>query len=82
MNLMLHLPPSLEEPLKHLAAQSGLDIETYVIETVKSQVNAAREDDWKPKVNAAEFRRKIEEMIALHPPLSGHVDDSRESIYD
>lgn len=34
-----------------------------------------------PKRQPAEFRKRLEAWIALHPKLDHAVDDSRESIY-
>jgi hypothetical protein len=82
MTLTLNLPPALEESLKQHAAASGMDVEAFVIEAVRSKVGPTANTTYKPKVTVEEFRKLLEEMIALHPPVSGHVDDSRESIYD
>lgn len=82
MTLTLNLPPALEESLRQQAAASGMDVEAFVIEAVRSKVVPPAKPELKPKVTVEEFNRILQEIIALHPPVQGRVDDSRESIYD
>lgn len=82
MTLTLNLPPGLEESLRQHAAASGMEVEAFVIEAVRSKVEPPVRPDYALKVSVEEFSRKLEEIAKLNPPVTTFVDVSRESIYD
>jgi hypothetical protein len=83
MTLTLNLPPALEESLRLHAAASGMDVEAFVIEAVRSKVVTPVQEPVQPRIpTEEELDALFDEIAAMHPPVGGHVDDSRESIYD
>jgi hypothetical protein len=82
MTLTLNLPPALEASLIQQAAAQGIDVEAFVIETLRSKVEPHSKPDYQLKVSVEEFSRKLEEIAKMNPPVTSFVDVSRESIYD
>jgi hypothetical protein len=80
MTLQLSLPAELEDQLRRRAAEQGVNIEKFVEEAVIDRLDAAPEPV-PGKRSHEELLRALDDIIALHPRISGHVDDSRESIY-
>ncbi len=78
MNLKLDIPQPLADELKSQAESSGLDISTFVIQTLKA---ITEEQSIIPKLANEQFQSKLQELIDAHPKNLGSVDDSRESIY-
>jgi plasmid stability protein len=80
MNVSINFPSDLEDSLRRRAAAQGQDIETYVRQVVtESLVQEDEPTDKSP--TPAEFARRLDAWIALHPVLDHAIDDSRESIY-
>jgi hypothetical protein len=80
MTVQISLPDDLEEQLRRRAAEAGVDVETFVKNAVTDQLKA--EPDLPPRRRThEEFMRALDEIIAMHPPTGGRLDDSRESIY-
>jgi hypothetical protein len=80
MTVTFDLPEELAGILAARAAAAGQDVETFVRNMVRDTIlaeNSAR----RPKTRS-KFRMHLQELIALHPPSNGTVDDSRESIYE
>lgn len=80
MNVSIYFPEEIEQSLRSRAAASGQDVETFVRQLVTQQLledepAAARQ------TSVAEFEKRLDAWINLHPKLDHAVDDSRESIY-
>jgi hypothetical protein len=78
MNLKLNIPQPLAGALKSQAENSGVDVATFVIESLRAITS---EHSSTPKMNRDQFKRKLQELIDAHPKNVGHIDDSRDSIY-
>ena len=78
MNLRIELPPSLEQNLKMRAAETGQDLQSFVLaalsslEPIKSEV---------AKLTSEEFGSRLDALAKLHLTAPASFDDSRESIY-
>ena len=80
MTLQIHLPSELEAVIRERAIASGIDVETYVLNVMKDDV--IDELPSPPRGESTEaFMSRLREMVLRHAVRSGHVDDSRESIY-
>ena len=93
MNLNVEFPAEIEQALQLQAARAGMDLSAYVRELVTEQLthqpSSALDDppesaddmqERRSAVTRDEFQSRLQAIIAMHP-RSGHVDDSRESIY-
>ncbi len=80
MTLQLSLPAALEDQLRRRATEEGVNVEKYVEAAVIDRLNACTDSVPKQR-SREEFFQALDDIIALHPRISGHVDDSRESIY-
>ncbi len=93
MNLNLDFPAEIEQALQHQATLAGLDLSSYIRELVTERLNRHPErgseelatstdnpQQTRDAIPHAEFQSRLKAIIAMHP-RSGHVDDSRESIY-
>lgn len=80
MNINIVIPDQVEAVLRRKAATLGQDLNEYLERMVLEE--AEEEFPVPPKgENAEEFIVRLRAMIARHGVRSGHVDDSRESIY-
>ena len=77
MTIQLNLPPQLESMLLKRATDAGVDLSTFVIETL----SAFEPDTIQPVLSEAEFSAKLDRIVAIHAHTPGDFDDSRESIY-
>jgi hypothetical protein len=83
MTLTLNLPPALEESLRQHAKASGMDVEEFVIEAVRSKVVTPVQEPMQSRIPTdEELDALFDEIAKLNPPVTTFVDDSRESIYD
>jgi plasmid stability protein len=83
MTLTLNLPPALEESLRQQAAASGMEVEAFVIEAVRSKVGKGETEPTPKRIpTEEELDALFEDIAKLNPPVTTFVDDSRESIYD
>ncbi len=81
MSITIELPADIENALRQRAVKAGKTLATLVCEIVtKNVTNHARRPG--KRRSAAEFARRLDAWIALHPALDHAIDDSRESIYD
>ncbi|QDV25906.1 hypothetical protein [Aureliella helgolandensis] len=79
MNLVLNLPADLEAIIKKRAEQAGLDIPTYVLQTLRvSDLELAGE----PSISNEQFEASLNRLRELHSKVPATFDDSRESIYE
>ena len=81
MNISINFPAEIESRLQQRAAAAGQDVESFIQQIVTEQLTE-EELPKKPRNRShEEFRQQLHQIIALHPRSTGHVDDSRESIY-
>lgn len=80
MNLRIDLPAELEARLQEQAAARGLDPDRYLEEIVRERLELDVVPD-RGANSAKDVRQMLREIIELHPPSQGGVDDSRDSIY-
>ena len=80
MTVQISLPDELEEQLRRQAADAGTDVATFVQEAVL-ELRDAKAGSQPKKRTHEEFMRALDEIIEMHPPTGGRLDDSRESIY-
>ncbi len=78
MNLVLNLPADLEAIIKKRAAQAGLDIPDYVVQTLRwSDLELTGE----PSISNEQFEASLNRLRQIHAEVPAAFDDSRESIY-
>ena len=80
MNVNIVVPDYAEEALRRKAATVGQDLKEYLQRVVLEE---AEEDFPLPPDGecADAFMARLHAMLQRHAIRSGHVDDSRESIY-
>lgn len=79
MNLMLNIPADLEAILKKRAEQAGLDIPTYVLQTLRiSDFDQAGDTS----ISNEQFEASLKRLREIHASAPAQFDDSRESIYE
>lgn len=80
MNISIPITEQIEAILRRKAATYGEDLNAYIHRLVLEE---AEEDLPVPPAGETpeSFMQRLREMIAGHAIRSGHVDDSRESIY-
>lgn len=80
MNISITIPDNIEATLRRKAAEHGEDLSDYLVRMVVEDA-----DDKLPTPPSNEtteaFILRLHEMVQRHGVRSGHVDDSRESIY-
>jgi uncharacterized protein (DUF1778 family) len=81
MTLTLNLSPELETLLRHAADNAGMDVEAFVLRTVRERVAESTNSEG-PIRDDAEWQTRFQAWLATHKPAGHFVDDSRESIYD
>ena len=80
MNIQVDFPADIEQTLQQLALASGVDVATIV----RTVVTEKLEEELKPAESEStheSFKSRLQAIVDLHPASTGHVDDSRESIY-
>lgn len=81
MNLRIEVPPELEERLKATAAIAHINVEDFVLRTLRDRLDA--ENESAPTTSQAEPLSRWLSGWAMQFPILPHpIDDSRESIYD
>jgi hypothetical protein len=80
MNVSINFPSEIETVLLRRAAAAGQDVESFIRKVVADSL-AETDIAVPPRKQPAEFRKRLESWIALHPKLEHAIDDSRESIY-
>ncbi len=81
MIISINLPEEVESALAEQARARGLDVASLVQEIVTEQVSESCESK-RPRRSHEEFMNNLQKIIDLTPASTGHVDDSRESIYE
>ena len=79
MNLVLNLSPDLEADLKKRAEQAGLDMPTYVLQTLRT---TDLEQVGDISISNEQFDVSLKRLFEIHANVPAHFDDSRESIYE
>lgn len=79
MNLVLNLSPDLEADLKKRAEQAGLDMPTYVLQTLRT---TDLEQVGDISISNEQFDVSLKRLLEIHANVPAHFDDSRESIYE
>jgi hypothetical protein len=77
----LQLPPDIESVLRIQAAQAGVDVERFAIDSLRRLV--ASEETSGVMLPRTQWKMRFDAMLARLPerPTATFVDDSRESIY-
>ena len=78
MNLTLNVPSDLESFIKKRAEEAGVDVQAYVLQSLRNV-----EEDWcsdRP-ISDEQFAASLERIKAIHHSANPNFDDSRESIY-
>ena len=79
MNLVLNLPADLETILKRRAEQAGLDIPTYVLQTLRLSDLEQAGDVF---ISIEQFEASLKRLGEIHASVPAQFDDDRESIYE
>lgn len=79
MNLVLNLPADLQAILKKRAEQAGLDIPTYVLQTLRILYFDQAGD---ASISNDIFEASLKRLREIHATDPAQFDDSRESIYE
>lgn len=79
MNVRINLPAELEAKLRRDAEMSGLDVETLILEAVKSQYF---EEEPSREKTRRDFRTWLKHFRRNTRPMRNEMDDSRESMYE
>ena len=82
MNVSVQFPVDIENALRNTAAAAGKDVETFVRDIVAERLAEEIPSPVGGRLSHEEFRAKIRELVALRGVTHGHMDDSRESIYE
>ena len=71
MTVILNLSPQLEASVRQQAA-SGMDVEAFVIEAVKSKVGTSKQhlDQKKSEMTPDEIDVYLDEIAKLNPPVT------------
>ena len=77
MNLRIQIPEHLNSILKARAAESGKDIETYVVDAICDQLLIPHPGE----SPASDFDSWLVDVRKLVPTVQTNIDDSRDSIY-
>lgn len=78
MNLVLNLPADLETILKRRAEQAGLDIPTYVLQTLRLSDLEQAGDVF---ISIERFEASLK-RLEIHASVPAQFDEDRESIYE
>ncbi|HAC89557.1 MAG TPA: hypothetical protein DCF63_02835 [Planctomycetaceae bacterium] len=79
MNLVLNLPSDLEAIIRKRAEQAGLDIPTYVLQTLRtSDLDQAGDSS----ISNEQFEPSLTRLREIHAGVPAQLNDSRESIYE
>ncbi len=78
MNLQVNLPADLEAMIKKRAEQAGVDLPTYVLQTLRASGDEAGNSN---PVSDEQFAASLHRLAAIHANANPNFDDSRESIY-
>lgn len=78
MKLEVNLPADLETIIKKQAEQSGVDLHTHILHTLR---RSCKEPTQSNLVSDERFAAGIERLRSIHARANPNFDDSRASIY-
>lgn len=78
MNLVLKLPADLEANIKKRAEQAGLDLPSYILQTLR--VSAFEQED-ESAITNEQLEASLNRLREIHAKVPATFDDSRDSIY-
>ena len=81
MKIRIQLPLGIEDAVRERALAAGVDVETYIANLVKGDVQGGMPSPPKQRMSHEEFRARLDTIIQSHGINNGHFDDSRDSIY-
>jgi plasmid stability protein len=81
MTVSINFPTEVENALRSRAAAAGQDVESFVQRVIAESLLQDSEAPPPKRASAAEFAKRLDSWIALHPVLGHAIDDSRESLY-
>lgn len=82
MNVSVQFPVDMENALRNTAAAAGKDVESFVRDVVAERLTEEAPSSAGRRMSHEEFMARIRELVALRGVPHGHMDDSRESIYE
>jgi hypothetical protein len=77
MSLQITIPPQLEQVIAKRAAEVGVDVQTYVLDTLSESLS----ESLLAPVLPSEFIVQLDRISEFHKSAPATFDDSRESIY-
>lgn len=80
MSITLILPPDKQSALERLAAASGSDVLTVILEAVEDKLNDRTGGE--VELPYPQWHEEFQAWIASRRSRNPHFDDSRESMYD
>ncbi|MFN5394960.1 MAG: hypothetical protein ACK5EO_13740 [Planctomycetota bacterium] len=81
MSLQITIPPQLEQVIAKRAAEVGVDVQTYVVDTLSASLSESLSESLLAPVLPSEFIVQLDRISELHKSAPATFDDSRESIY-
>ena len=84
MNLRIEVPANLESLLRLRAKEAGVNVESYVLNTISERLACVPTECVPPEesdLSAEQFSQWITKWANQFPTSDGQIDDSRESIY-
>jgi hypothetical protein len=81
MNLLIQIPPQLEEPLRQQASVTGQNVESFVVQAVESTLASLSPMPTPQRPPRDRWFAELKAWAESHPRVEHFVDDSRESIY-
>jgi hypothetical protein len=76
-SLQITIPPQLEQVIAKRAAEVGVDVQTYVVDTLSESLS----ESLLAPVLPSEFIVQLDRISELHKSAPATFDDSPESIY-
>ena len=81
MSLQITIPPQLEQVIAKRAAEVGVDVQTYVVDTLSASLSESLSESLLAPVLPSEFIVRLDRISELHKSAPATFDDSPESIY-
>lgn len=81
MSIIIDFSPEVEAALARRAEAVGKDLPTFIREYLTERLAGNATKPERKKLTPEEFMARVDRMIERHRPVTGFIDDSRESIY-
>jgi hypothetical protein len=79
MNLMLNIPADLEVIIRKRAEEAGLELDAYVLQTLRVlNIEAIGSQ----RISDEQFATSLDRIRQIHFQANPNFDDTRESIYE